>query len=577
MAKQTVHVGLAANDGLGDPIRTAFEKLNDNFTELYNLLGQNADGPAPIASVLRLESAAAGQTNLAGANSVLELSKSTGSGLAGTRAIKAGFAGKGAASATVTMTIATPCVVTWTAHGFGLGQKIVLTTDGALPTGLTAGTTYYAVPTGANTFNLATTMANAEAGTVIATSGTQSGTHTGTTLATTQNEAGTIATWGPRSLTGSQTTPVLDLKQTWNTSGAATGLRFVANDVSSPSTSKLLELLHNASQRFAVFKDGRIDIDGGSNLYAFLRSTSQFREGSLLIGFGHGAGGQGIAWGDGQTNPVVYGGAGQSGIIINQGLYYGWASSTIASNPDLMLRRDGAAGVLGQHDGVNAQVSRIYRTRTDSSNYERMALQSGSGYFELACETAGTGGDNLDLRLTPTGTGRVVISGSGDVSLNLGIGAGKAAITSGSYVLSFFIDGGNRGSINNAGDWSPLTHLRLASANSLIWNSDTFLSRDAANTLAQRNGTAAQVSRLYRTFTDASNYERLAIQSSAGIFELACETAGTGADDLDLQLTPAGAGRVRFGTHSALAGETVTGFITIKDASGTTRKLAVVS
>jgi hypothetical protein len=34
---------------------------------------------------------------------------------------------------------------------------------------------------------------------------------------------------------------------------------------------------------------------------------------------------------------------------------------------------------------------------------------------------------------------------------------------------------------------------------------------------------------------------------------------------------------IEFGTHSAIAAETVTGYITIKDSSGTTRKLAVVS
>jgi hypothetical protein len=35
MAQQTINVGAAANDGLGDPIRTAFIKCNDNFTQLY--------------------------------------------------------------------------------------------------------------------------------------------------------------------------------------------------------------------------------------------------------------------------------------------------------------------------------------------------------------------------------------------------------------------------------------------------------------------------------------------------------------------------------------------------------------
>lgn len=37
MAKQTINIGSAANDGTGDPLRDAFDKTNDNFTELYQL------------------------------------------------------------------------------------------------------------------------------------------------------------------------------------------------------------------------------------------------------------------------------------------------------------------------------------------------------------------------------------------------------------------------------------------------------------------------------------------------------------------------------------------------------------
>ena len=36
MAKQTINIGTTANDGTGDPLRTAFDKVNDNFTELYS-------------------------------------------------------------------------------------------------------------------------------------------------------------------------------------------------------------------------------------------------------------------------------------------------------------------------------------------------------------------------------------------------------------------------------------------------------------------------------------------------------------------------------------------------------------
>ena len=44
MAQQTINIGTTANDGTGDPIRTAFDKSNDNFTELYNGAGGVADG-----------------------------------------------------------------------------------------------------------------------------------------------------------------------------------------------------------------------------------------------------------------------------------------------------------------------------------------------------------------------------------------------------------------------------------------------------------------------------------------------------------------------------------------------------
>lgn len=36
MAKQTINIGTTANDGTGDQLRAAFDKVNDNFTELYD-------------------------------------------------------------------------------------------------------------------------------------------------------------------------------------------------------------------------------------------------------------------------------------------------------------------------------------------------------------------------------------------------------------------------------------------------------------------------------------------------------------------------------------------------------------
>lgn len=82
------------------------------------------------------------------------------------------------ASSTVTMTIAAPGVLTWTGHPLIDNDALQLATTGALPTGLTAGTTYYVRSSTTNTFQLAASRG----GSAITTTGTQSGTHTATVV-----------------------------------------------------------------------------------------------------------------------------------------------------------------------------------------------------------------------------------------------------------------------------------------------------------------------------------------------------------------------------------------------------------
>jgi hypothetical protein len=103
-------------------------------------------------------------------------------------AASSGDSGQGTASSTITVTIASPAVVTWgTTIPFGLtgtaGAAAINFTNsgGALPTGIVAGTNYYVILSSisGNTFQIATSADNAIAGTAINTSGSQSGTHTG--------------------------------------------------------------------------------------------------------------------------------------------------------------------------------------------------------------------------------------------------------------------------------------------------------------------------------------------------------------------------------------------------------------
>ena len=80
--------------------------------------------------------------------------------------------------------------------------------------------------------------------------------------------------------------------------------------------------------------------------------------------------------------------------------------------------------------------------------------------------------------------------------------------------------------------------IRLAGLHTIGWNShpsdstsgsaDVILARDAANTLALRNGVNAQAFNIYNTYTDASNYERGFMKWNSNVLEIGTEAAGTG-------------------------------------------------
>lgn len=77
-------------------------------------------------------------------------------------------------TSTVTISNASPAVVSWTGHGLTPGQKVSFTTTGGLPTGLTAATDYYVNYVDANTFQVSATSGGAS----INTSSAGSGVHT---------------------------------------------------------------------------------------------------------------------------------------------------------------------------------------------------------------------------------------------------------------------------------------------------------------------------------------------------------------------------------------------------------------
>lgn len=131
----------------------------------------------------------------------------------------------------VTITIASPGLVTWNSHGLAAGQAVTFSTAGALPAGITAGVTYYVLNPTINTFQLAATSGGA----AIATTGTQSGAHTAYLTATEIIDGATVT--GATSGASAVITRAVLANGTWTTTpkgslivASVTGGAFIAGE-----------------------------------------------------------------------------------------------------------------------------------------------------------------------------------------------------------------------------------------------------------------------------------------------------------------------------------------------------------
>jgi len=101
---------------------------------------------------------------------------------------------------------------------------------------------------------------------------------------------------------------------------------------------------------------------------------------------------------------------------------------------------------------------------------------------------------------------------------------------------------------------------------------DVVLARDAAGALAQRNTTNAQTFRVYNTYTNSTNYERVTLTWSSNVCYLKPENLGTGSARLFVPVT--GSTVVASLPAAATAGEGARSFVT--DATATTFLSTVV-
>jgi hypothetical protein len=145
--------------------------------------------------------------------------------------------------------------------------------------------------------------------------------------------------------------------------------------------------------------------------------------------------------------------------------------------------------------------------------------------FDVTDTASAAGSLLMDLRVG--GASRLSVDKGGNFNA-VGTGFFQSTLTAGSG----FVAGSGSFSVTNTFNTVLWLGAAFGWASSTTVNTgttpDLSLFRDGADTLAQRRGVNAQFFRIYNTFTDASNYERLAIRWSSNILNIAAERAGTG-------------------------------------------------
>lgn len=346
----------------------------------------------------------------------------------------------------------------------------------------------------------------------------------GTTMTFPSTSATLARTDAGNTFTGAQTFSIgtvngtgLNLTQTWSGTGTYTGLQYNVTD-SGPANaaSLLLDLQVGGSSVSQISKAGMLSVRTGS-----------YNNPGLRFGY---TGNNGLYWSSGL-------------FVLNGGtIQLQTSDSAVTLLGDIPLSRRGAANLrLGAADAAApvAQTLSVQSVVAGTSN------TAGANLTITGSQGTGTGaGGSIIFQVAPAGSSgtaqnalvtRASLNSEGVFELPLQdspifLSAAFPKIRAANLSLTTTgVQGG--------------TYLYAAPDLLIIGSSNSNAVRfsvDAANTLALRNGTTTQSFRVYNSFTDASNYSRLAINAN----QIRSEVLGSGslavtadAPVLDLQQT----------------------------------------
>ena len=171
-------------------------------------------------------------------------------------------------------------------------------------------------------------------------------------------------------------------------------------------------------------------------------------------------------------------------------------SGYATTGADTLWYRD-AAGIFAQRNGTNAQTFRVYGTYTSSTSFGCLDTRANSGgtAYEISSFKGSAGGSNLPI--------------------NIGHRDSAGTFTS---ALS----------IATTGDATFAESVTLGSTKTLAFSTDVILCRDAANVLAQKNGTNGQTFRLYETYVGSTEFSLFQFRATSAGYQIGSRPGSTG-------------------------------------------------
>jgi hypothetical protein len=213
------------------------------------------------------------------------------------------------------------------------------------------------------------------------------GANTFTATQTITAAANTSALTASYSVTGANTTPLLDLSGTWNTTGIARGILLNITDTASAGSSRLLELQTGGTSRLTVDKLGQIS----SSVSGTSQSAISYGAGSFFLR------GDGVFQSSRFEVNGLHGRLDNLGVRIRSTAVLGFCSGdAVTTSSDTILARD-AANTLALRNGGTAaspvpQTFRLYNyTDGTLTNFERGFMRWNSNTLEIGTEAGGTG------------------------------------------------------------------------------------------------------------------------------------------------------------------------------------------